>query len=439
MGPNARVADSVRRTGAAALSNMVGGAKSKHFIGLPLSENADGMTGRYYLDWNATAPLRAEARAAISAALDVAGNPSSVHAEGRRARHLVDEARERVAALVGAQPRNVVFTSGGSEANVLALTPHIADGQDSRTRDRLLLSAVEHASVRTGGRFRPDQIQVIPVTAGGVVNLSALREQVAAVAGRKNGFVVSVMHANNETGVVQPIPQIAEIVHAAGGLLHVDAVQSAGKIPCRIGDLGADLLSISAHKIGGPKGVGALVKARESLQVAPILVGGGQERGARGGTENVTGIAGFGAAAAAAADDLHGYGEVVSLRDALERALLAMHSGTQIYGATDSDGQPQQRLPNTTLFAVPGIKAETALIALDLDGVAVSSGSACSSGKVAASHVLSAMGVAAETGIGAVRVSMGPTTTAQDLDFFLKAWVKRLQSLSNKEKKGLAA
>jgi cysteine desulfurase len=397
------------------------------------------MTGRCYLDWNATAPLRPQARAAITAALDLPGNPSSVHAEGRKARHLIDEARERVAALVGADPRNVVFTSGGTEANVLALTPHIANGEDSRTRDRLLLSTMEHASVRMGGRFRPDQIQLIPVTASGVIDLAALREQVAALAGRKNGFLVTVMHANNETGVVQPISEVATIVHDAGGLLHVDAVQSAGKIPCNIGVLGADLLAISAHKIGGPKGVGALIKARESLQVAPLLSGGGQERGARGGTENVAGIAGFGAAAAEASHDLEAFAAMDTLRADFERALTAMHAGTQIFGAVGSNGEPQQRLPNTTLFAVPGIKAETALIGLDLDGVAVSSGSACSSGKVAASHVLSAMGVPVELGAGAIRVSTGPATSPQDLDFFLKAWAKRLASLSNKEKRGLAA
>jgi cysteine desulfurase len=391
------------------------------------------MTARYYLDWNATAPLRAEARAAMLAALDVAGNPSSVHAEGRKARHLVDSAREQVAALVGGEARNVVFTSGGTEANAMALTPHIADGADSRTRDRLLMSAIEHASVRTGGRFRTDQIGIVPVTAEGVVDVAALREQVAALAGRKNGFLVSVMHANNETGVVQPLAEIAEAVHAAGGLLHVDAVQSAGKISCNIGELGADLLTLSAHKIGGPKGVGALVKAREALQVQPLMIGGGQERGARAGTENVAGIAGFGAAAAVAAGELDRQTGVATLRDELERALLAMHAGTRIFGAS------QRRLPNTTLFAVPGIKAETALIALDLDGVAVSSGSACSSGKVAASHVLAAMGLPSDLASGAIRLSLGPTTTPQDLDFFLKAWAKRLASLSNKEKRGLAA
>jgi cysteine desulfurase len=388
---------------------------------------------RCYLDWNATAPLRPEARVAIAAALDLVGNPSSVHAEGRKARHLLDDAREKVAALVGATARNVMFTSGGTEANVLALTPHIANGEDSRTRDRLLLSTIEHASVRSGGRFRPDQIQDIPVTAGGVVDVAALRELVAALGVRKNGFLVSVMHANNETGVVQPIRAIADMVHAAGGLLHVDAVQSAGKIRCDIVALGADLMSISAHKIGGPKGIGALVKARDELHVGPLLSGGGQERGARAGTENVSGIAGFGAAAEAAVRELSGYADLASSRAAFERALMALHVGTVIFGVE------QERLPNTTLFAVPGIKAETALIGLDLDGIAVSSGSACSSGKVAASHVLKAMGIAADLAAGAIRVSIGPATTPDELDIFLKAWEKRVSGLSNREKRGLAA
>jgi cysteine desulfurase len=386
----------------------------------------DGM--RCYLDWNATAPLRPEARAAVLASLDLVGNPSSVHAEGRKARQVLDGTREQVAALVGASARNVIFTSGGTEANLLALTPHIADGADSRTRDRLLLSSIEHASVRSGGRFRPDQVQDIPMTPGGIVDIVALRRQVAALVGRKNGFLVSVMHANNETGVVQPIREIADIVHTAGGLLHVDAVQSAGKIPCDMVALGADLISLSAHKIGGPKGVGALVKVRDELHIAPLLSGGGQERGARAGTENIGGIAGFGAAAAAALRELRAYGALAERRADLERALTAIHPGTVIFGAS------AVRLPNTTLLAVPGLKAETALIALDLEGFAVSSGSACSSGKVAASHVLKAMGVAPNLAAGAIRVSIGPSTTAEELELFRKAWEKRVAGLSSRER-----
>jgi len=390
------------------------------------------MSGRIYLDWNATAPLRPEARAALLDALDAAGNPSSVHAEGRRARQIIEEARESVAALVGADPRNVIFTSGGTEANALALTPEIADGDDRRPRDALLISAVEHASVRAGGRYRPGAIRELPVHLTGRLDLEALRAAVAPLGDAGTGFLVSLMHANNETGVIQPVREAAEIVHAAGGLLHVDAVQSAGKIGCDIGALGADLLSLSAHKIGGPKGVGALIKAREALHVAPLLAGGGQERGARGGTENVAGIAAFGAAAAAAQRELDGFAGLAAERNALEQRLMALHRDAVIFGAS------QPRLPNTTLFAVPGIKAETALIALDLDGVAVSSGSACSSGKVAASHVLRAMRVPADLAAGAIRVSTGFATSRADIGTFLAAWENRMAKLS-KERSGLAA
>ncbi len=382
--------------------------------------------------------MRPEARAAVVAALDAVGNPSSVHAEGRQARHLVEAARESVAALVAAEPRNVVFTSGGTEANALALTPGIEDGKDRRPRERLLISTVEHPSVRAGGRFAPEQIEDLRVDGAGRLDLGLLSERLSALAAHGAGFLVSVMHANNETGVIQPVEQVARMVHAAGGLLHVDAVQSAGKIPCRIGELGADLLSLSAHKIGGPKGVGALVKARDSLRPKPLASGGGQERGTRAGTENLAGIAGFGAAAAAAGRDPMGEA-VVQLRDRMERDLIALNVGTVIFGLIGTDGQPQGRLPNTTLFAVPGIRAETALIALDLEGVAVSAGSACSSGKVTGSHVLEAMGVSAHLAAGALRVSIGPTTTSGDIDFFLKAWEKRVSGLSSKEKRGLAA
>ncbi|RAI33146.1 cysteine desulfurase, partial [Rhodoplanes elegans] len=241
------------------------------------------MSERAYLDWNATAPLRPEARAAMLAALD-AGNPSSVHAEGRAARALVEDARAVVARLVGAAPRNVVFTSGGTEANTLALTPGLAVGPDAAPRDRLLVSAIEHPSVRAGGRFPTNAVDILPVTSDGIVDLAALEARLATLAVEKIGLrpLVSLMHANNETGVVQPIAAAAELVHAAGGILHVDAVQSAGKLPCDIAALGADLMTLSGHKIGGPKGVGALVLRSGDIHVtAPVLTGGGQERGAR--------------------------------------------------------------------------------------------------------------------------------------------------------------
>lgn len=385
------------------------------------------MSDRVYLDWNATAPLRPEARAAAMAAFDHAGNPSSVHAEGRAARGLVETAREAVAALVGAESRNVVFTSGGTEANALALTPALMVGAGTGLCGRLLVSAIEHASVRCGGRFPTNAVDIVPVTPDGRVDLDALAARLAALKTENTGFrpLVSLMHANNETGVVQPIAAAAELVHAAGGILHVDAVQSAGKIPCDIKALGADLMSLSGHKLGAPKGTGALV-AGAALHIAdPLLKGGGQERGLRAGTENVAAIAGFGAAAAAAARDLAADAlTMAALRDALESQAKAGSPGTVVIG----EGAP--RLPNTSLVAHPGLKAETALIALDLAGIAVSSGAACSSGKVAASQVLTAMGVAPALVAGAVRVSLGPTTTEDDVAAFVGAWNGLVRRLS---------
>jgi cysteine desulfurase len=392
------------------------------------------MSERIYLDWNATAPLRPSARAAMVAALEATGNASSVHREGRTARRLVEDARAQVAALIGAAPRNAVFTSGGTEANMLALTPALQPGADSAVRDRLFVSAVEHPSVLAGGRFAKADMEIVPVTGDGVVDLDALRRQLAqaAVRGTKRPLV-SIMAANNETGVVQPVNAVAELAHAAGGLLHVDAVQAVGRMAFDINEMGADLVSISAHKIGGPQGIGALIRRDERLHLAdPLIKGGGQERGLRAGTENVAAIAGFGAAAAETAAGRSVESERVSrLRDRLEAKLRALAAETVIFGAA------AERVPNTVLLAVPGVKAETALIALDLDGVAVSSGSACSSGKVAASHVLAAMGVAPELARGAIRLSLGYSSTEADVEGFLQAWRKRLEPLA--KARGIAA
>ena len=380
------------------------------------------MAERVYLDWNATAPLRAEARAAMLAALDLVGNPSSVHAEGRVARSLVERAREQVAALVGAAPKNVTFTSGGTEANVLALSPHSAAKE-------LLVSAVEHPSVRAGGRF--PAVEDILVTAQGQFDVAALERRLAQHEG--GCPLVSIMLANNETGIVQPVAEAAQVVHAAGGLLHTDAVQAAGRIACNIDSLGADLLSLSAHKLGGPKGVGALIRRDDAIPLEPLVKGGGQERGARAGTENVAAIAGFGAAAAAASASVEtAGGRMAALRERLESGLKDISPAVIVFGTDVA------RLPNTTLFAVPGLKAETAVIAFDLEGMAVSSGAACSSGKVAPSHVLAAMGAGAALARGAVRVSLGWTTQQSDIDRFLNAWRKVAEALL-KESQGLAA
>jgi len=378
------------------------------------------MSERSYLDWNATAPLRPETRAAMAKALDLVGNPSSVHAEGRAARGLVEAARAEVATLVGAEPANVTFTAGATEANMLALHPFLGP---KPVRDRLFVSAVEHPSVLCGGRFPAENVEELPVDADGVVDVHALRGAIA----RAEHPLISVMLANNETGVMQPIAQIAGIVHAAGGLLHVDAAQGGGRIDCRIGDLQADLMSLSAHKLGGPQGVGALVR-RGDIQIEPLIRGGGQERGLRAGTENVAGIAGFGAAAAAA--DAARQAEAVrmaALRDRFETRLKALAPQAVIFG------ERAERLPNTTLFAVPGLKAETAIIVLDLNGIALSSGAACASGKVAASSVLKAMGVPAALAAGALRMSLGWSSGERDMENLLAALTKVISSLPKKQ------
>jgi cysteine desulfurase len=388
------------------------------------------MTERRYFDWNATAPLRPQARAAMLAALDVVGNPSAVHAEGRAARRLIEAARESVAALVGAEPRNVVFTSGGTEANVLALAPVSAAG--AAPRDRLLVSAIEHPSVLAGGRFPAAAVEQVPVAGDGRLDLAVLERRLAALGGH---VLVSLMLANNETGVVQPVSEASRLIHAAGGLLHVDAVQGAGRIPCDINTLSADLLTVSGHKIGAPKGVGALVRRDGAGPMPdPLIRGGGQEQGTRAGTENVPGIAGFGAAAAAARAALVAEGaRSAALRDRLEAGLKVATPDIVIFGAA------VERLPNTTLFAVPGMKAETAVIAFDLEGIAVSSGAACSSGRVQPSHVLAAMGVPAELAGAAVRVSLGPTTAESDIECFIQAWIRVSGALVKKRSKRIAA
>ena len=381
------------------------------------------MVDRVYLDWNATTPLRPEARQAMAAAWDLLGNPSSVHAEGRQARRLVEGAREAVAEAVGAQARNVVFTSSGTEANALALTPGLRRGAGARVQ-RLLVSAIEHASVLAGGRFQPDAIRKLRVNSMGQVDLDYLRSLVAGDA----PALVSIMAANNETGALQPVREAAEIVHQAGGLLHIDAIQALGRIPCDINEIGVDLATLSAHKIGGPKGVGALVLADGIEGIDPILRGGGQEFGRRAGTENVAGIAGFGAAveAAVARRDVNA--------DRLETLRNRLETGLRETPELIIFSNEAPRLPNTTLFSVPGLRAETAVIGFDLAGIAVSSGSACSSGKVQPSHVLEAMGFSKSLSQGAVRLSLGWSTTEAEIDCCLKAWRKLADTLLREER-----
>ncbi len=367
------------------------------------------MNQRSYLDYNATAPLRDEVRTAVVEALAIPGNPSSVHAEGRAARRAVEAARAKVSALVGVEPERVIFTSGATEANALALAPHAGENWHCR------VSAVEHPSVLSGGRFARESISRFPVTADGVADLALLAEQLAEShrAGLKP--FVSLMVANNETGAIQPVVEAARIVHDAGGVLHTDAVQAAGRIKLDMDALGADLLSLSAHKIGGPKGVGALVLG-DGAGVEPLIKGGSQERRRRAGTENVAGIAGFGVAAELALADLARVGDIARLRDELEQGALAVAPDAVVLSARVA------RLPNTTCLAVPGVKAETLVIGLDLAGIAVSAGSACSSGKVEASHVLGAMGISDELARGAIRLSLGFASDRHDINSFLKAF-----------------
>jgi len=375
-----------------------------------------------YLDHNATAPLDGRVLEAMQPWLTgVHGNPASVHRYGRAAQAALETARAQVAALVNAQPAQVVFTGGGTEADNLALKG-VCGGAPS---GRVLVGALEHSAVlgpAVALAKRGWEVEYLPADAAGRYDARALERLLAGGDVR----LVSLMLANNETGAVQPVPEAAAIVHAAGGLLHVDAVQAPGRIGCNIGTLGADLLTLSAHKIGGPKGVGAIVRRGDEIHLLePLIRGGGQERGIRAGTENVAGIAGFGAAAAAARTQFDvEAAHMKGLRDALESGLKSVSKNVVIFAET------VERLPNTTLFAVDGMKAETAVIAFDLEGVAVSSGAACSSGKVQPSHVLTAMGVPPALLRGAVRVSLGWGTTKVDVERFLGAWRKLASALS---------
>lgn len=370
---------------------------------------------RVYLDYNATAPLRPEARAAMLEALAGPGNASSVHTEGRTARRLVEEARSAVAALAGGQAKLTTFASGGTEANVAALTPHWTVDGRLQVFDLLFASAIEHPSVLAGGRFAPDAVRLIPVHETGVVDTAALNAMLLQAKREDKRALVSIMLANNETGVIQPVAEAARIAREYGALMHTDAVQAAGRIPVDIAALGVDVLTFSAHKIGGPQGAGAIVRAREDTTFAPLVTGGGQERRLRSGTENVAAIAGFGAAARAALGDL-GRAEVWRTWRGRLEAVAREGGETTVFGA-EAD-----RLPQTVCFAWAGIAAETLLIALDLEGVAVSSGAACSSGKVAPSHVLGAMGVPQALAKCAIRLSLGWDSKESDLDSFATAW-----------------
>ncbi len=377
---------------------------------------------RAYLDYNATAPLRVEARAAVLAAMDRLGNPSSIHAEGRAARAIVEAARRTIADLAGVAPRCVVFTSGGTEAANLALEP-TTGAPGGRRAERLIAGAGEHLCVLQGHRFAAEAVTIAPLDACGRIDLTALRSLLAAMDGRP--AMLALQGANNETGVIQPVAQAAALVHAAGGLVVCDAVQLTGRGSVALAPLGADFLILSAHKFGGPKGAGALIAARPELNVgAPMLRGGGQERGARAGTENVAAIAGFGAAARLAeAERETESARLAALRDLLVERVRARAPDAAIFG------EKAARLPNTLCFSVPRVAAATLVIALDLAGVAVSAGSACSSGKLTRSHVLDAMGIEPGLAAGAIRLSLGWASNEKDVARFDAAFGETLASL----------
>jgi cysteine desulfurase len=357
------------------------------------------MKDRIYLDYNATAPLRFPALEAMNAVMAAPHNASSVHSFGREARKLIEDARVKVAALVNAPPAQVIFNSGATEGNNTVLKYF--------SNERILVSATEHPSVLEAA----PHAEKIPVTEDGVINLLALEQLLS----EKKPALVSIMWANNETGVIQPVQQISELVKRNGALFHCDATQAAGRVPVDI--TGIDFLTLSSHKLGGPQGVGALVLGL--CGITPTLIdGGGQEKKARAGTENVAGIAGFGVAAAAAAMELPKRDIFTRMRDLLEFELLKINKNIVIHS------RDVKRLPNTLLFSVPGTNSETLLMAFDLEGIALSNGSACTSGSVKASHVLKAMNVPDDLAAGTLRVSLGWNTKESDIEKFLKAFDK---------------
>lgn len=370
-----------------------------------------GTGKRLYLDYNASAPLLDEARNAVIEALGILGNPSSVHREGRAARGLVEAARRSVAALVSAKSDHVFFTSGATEAASTLLTPNYMMGRAPVRLSHLYVSATEHPCMLAGGQFPPENIIILAVDENGIVKLDALQQALEAHDKSAGLPLVAVQAANNETGVIQPVREIAALVKAAGGIFVVDAVQAVGRIKLDITDNCGDYLIISSHKIGGPKGVGAVIAISDLMMPKALVRGGGQEKGHRAGTEALPLIAGFGAAADVAAARLNGNGWSAEVRDRLEAGLMEIAPGATIHG------NAVERLPNTTFFTLDGQKAETVQIAFDLGGIALSAGSACSSGKVGPSHVLAAMGH--EDGPGAIRVSLEADASTESIDQFL--------------------
>jgi cysteine desulfurase len=396
---------------------------------------------RAYLDHNATSALRPAAREAMVSAMDSLGNPSSVHTEGRNARRLVEQARREVADLVSVDADSVTFTSGATEAAHLGLTPNVRGDGIMRPAGTLYVLETEHPCILAGGRFEQEQIVAIPVQTNGLIDMDAF-DKLLEFHDPDNGRpFVAVQLVNSETGVIQPVAEIAKKTRFKGGYVLCDAVQAVGRLPVDAKALGVDFMILSSHKIGGPQGVGALINVHPILDISPAIRGGGQEKNKRAGTENVAAIAGFGAAAVAAKENASDYAEITALRDSIIHQLAPICASN---GLTDNFalfGVDAPRVGNTILFGLRGLKAETALIAFDLDGVAVSSGSACSSGKVGKSHVLEAMNADTDMARGAIRVSLGWNSTKEDADKFITSFgrvAKRLSEMTKTKLSGAA-
>jgi len=369
---------------------------------------------RIYLDYNSTTPLSGHVRKALLSALDNFGNPSSVHAEGRAAKAIMQKARREVAALVHADPENIVFTSGATETAMTLLTPHYFMGRSPLFLSHFYFSATEHPCITSLGRFPAEMSTSVPVDSNGIVQPDSLREILARHDRSKGLPLAAIQYANHETGIIQPVVALAKVIKEAGGLFIVDAVQAAAKEKLDITEDCGDFFILSSHKIGGLKGVGAYIAAGSIIRPEPLITGGGQERGLRGGTEALPLVAAFGAAATDACNREQEHERLAKLQKRLEEGLREIMPDVIIYGSG------AKRLPNTTFFSAPDIKAETMQIAFDLEGIAVSAGAACSSGKVRKSPVLQAMGAIASN--GAIRVSSGRDTRTNDIEHFLKVF-----------------
>lgn len=380
---------------------------------------------RSYMDYNASVPLLDDALQAMIDVLALHGNASSVHFEGREFRKIIEKSRLQLGKLIEAEANQIIFTSGATEAAMHALSPIIRIGGNEIKISKLYVSGVEHPCVLSGGRFAKSDMETLPVTGSGVLDLNGLKKAMETHDHSAGAAMVAVMLANNENGIVQPIEEISQIVHEYGAYLMVDAVQAVGKIPVSIATLGADFIILSSHKIGGPQGVGALILGNASLSPLPMMLGGGHENFQRAGTENVAAIAGFGAACDWQGKNASKNEFVRGLRDKIESGVkaIALEAGNEVAQPVIF-GSNEQRLGNTSCFAQPGVMIDTAMIMLDLDGVSISSGSACSSGKVNTSHVLRAMGVEEDLAKGAVRVSLGWNSSETDTEKFLNTWKK---------------